>query len=802
METFRQDLHYALRCLYRNRGFTAVAVLTLALGIGANSAIFSIINAVLLRPLPYPESDRLVAMFGVWEGQRTTVSPPNFLDLRQQTKTLEDVAAFDASEVTITGAGEPLRVEGCEVSASFFDVLRVPPLLGRTFAPDENEPGKDKVAVLAYGLWQQRFGGREDIVGSTISIDGTPLTIIGVMPRGFSYPAEMNLWQPIAYDEDTRGARGAWYLRVVGRLRPGVSPEQAASEIATLGAALEKQYPRHNAGLAFSTDRLHESIVRRLRPALLVLIGAVGLVLLIACANVANLLLARALARETELAVRTAMGAGRGRLVRQLLTESLALGMAGGLAGLLLAFWGADLLVTLQPEGIPRLNEVTIDRTVVSFTLGISVLTGLLFGAAPALQITRRSLAAALKDGGRGAITSRRSAHMRGTLVIAEMALALMLLAGAGLLIKSFGRLQSVDPGFRPAETLSFETSLPRTVYSTDAQIVAFYERLLERMRTTPGVRSAGAVMALPLSGANFSISFRDIGKPRTAQDPTMEVRVATPGYFSTLGIPLQHGRSLDERDTLHTPLVAVVSETAARRYFPDGEAIGKRIELGWGRGTGNRWTGEIVGIVGDVRELGLDEEHPAEIYLPMAQWPVGRMTMVARTAVPPLTLADQMKAAVREIDANLPVSNLRTVDEVVARSIAQPRFYMMLLAVFAAVALTLAAIGIFGVMSYTVSQRTREIGIRMALGARGGSVVTMVVRQAMALAGAGLAVGLVAALAVSRTMTTLLFDLSPTDPLTFATVGVVLALVAFVASYVPARRAARVNPIVALRAD
>jgi putative ABC transport system permease protein len=803
MDSLRQDLHYALRRLTKNPGFTAVAVLTLALGIGANSAIFSVVNAVLLRPLPYPESDRLVGMFQVWKGERAVMSPANFLDLRKQARTLEDAAAMDSTEVTITGVGDPIRVEGTEASASFFDVLRVRPLIGRTFAGDENEPGKDKVVVLSYGLWQQRFGGRADVVGSTVAMDGEPRTIIGVMPRGFSYPSEQQLWIPIEYTDRIRSARGAWYLRVIARLKPGVLAEQSATEIATLGKALEKQYPRENTDVGFTTFPLHEALVGDLRPALLVLLGAVGFVLLIACANVANLLLARAVARETELAVRSAMGAGRSRLMRQLLTESLVLGIAGGLAGLLFAAWGSDVLVSLQPDGIPRLNEVGIDRDVMLFTMAVSLLTSLVFGAIPALQMTRGSLATSLKEGGRGNLSARGSARTRAALVVAEMALAVMLLAGAGLLIKSFGRLQAVDPGFRPEETLSFELSVPSTVYRDDPQIVAFYERVVDRVRHLPGVHSAGAVMALPLSGTRYNISFKVLGRPPAApgQEPSMEVRVATPDYFRTLGVPLKRGRLFTEADSLNAPWVAVLSESAVQKYFPNEDPIGKQIEMGWGKGPGTRRAGgEVIGIVGDVKELGLDEEFPAEIYLPMRQWTVRGMTIVARTAVPPLSLADEIKQAVNEIDANLPVSNVQTVEQLVAQSIAQPRFYMLLLAAFASVALVLAAIGIFGVMSYTVSQRTREIGIRMALGAHGGSVVSMVVRQAMLLAVVGLALGLVAGLALSRTMTTLLFELSPTDPLTFGTVAMVLALVAFFASYLPARRAASVDPMIALR--
>ena len=805
MDHLRQDLHYALRRLLKNPGFTAVAVLTLALGIGANSAIFSVINAVLLRPLPFPESDRLVGMYQVWKGARTVMSPSNFLDVRQQAKTLADAAAIDATEFTLTGAGDPMRVSGSEVSASFFEVLRVRPMLGRPFAPDENEPGKDKVVVLGHALWQQRFGSRSDVVGTSLILDGTPRTIVGVMPPGFSYPAEQQLWIPIEYDESFRNARGAWYLTPIARLRPGISPEQGASEVSTIGSALEKQYPRANADVGFTTFPLQEAIVGDLRPALLILLGAVGFVLLIACANVANLLLARAVAREAELAVRSALGARRGRLVRQLLTESIVLGAAGGLAGLIIAFWGSDLLVSLQPEGIPRLNEIAVDRTVMLFTAGISLFTGIVFGAIPAFQMTRASVVTSLKEGGRGNMAAHGSARLRGTLVVAEMALAVMLLAGAGLLIKSFGRLQAVDPGFRPEETLSFELSLPRTVYDDDAQLAAVYDRMIDRLRALPGVRTAAGVMGLPLSGTRFNISFTVLGRPEAApgQTPAMEVRVATPDYFRTLGIPLKRGRAFTDADTAQSPRVVVLSEAAVRKHFANEDPIGKRVELGWGKGPGTpRAGGEVIGIVGDVKELGLDEEFPAEIYLPMRQWPVGRMSMVMRTAVEPMSLAEAATEAIHEIDPNLPVANMRSVEEIVSRSIAQPRFYMLLLAAFAAVALVLAAIGIFGVMSYMVSQRTREIGIRMALGAQGGSVVSMVVRQAMLLAGGGLVLGLIAALALSRTMTTLLFDLSPTDPVTFASVAGVLAFVAFLASYLPARRAASVDPMEALRAE
>jgi putative ABC transport system permease protein len=807
MDSLQQDIQYAFRRLTRSPSFTAVAILTLALGIGANTAFFSVVNAVLLRPLPFPESDQLVGVFQTWNSERTVMSPPNYTDVRQRTRTLKEMAAFNSGEYTLTGSGDPVRVRGAEVSASFFNVLETPPLLGRTFASDENEPGKHRVVVLGYSLWQQRFAGQADVLNRTIAIESKPYTVIGVMPSSFAFPNDEAIWMPVEYDRQFRESRGAWYLRVIGRVKPGVSASQSAQEIAGIGRALEREYPHDNTNVGMTSFPLQESLVGQLRPALLIVLGAVGFVLLIACANVANLLLARALSRETELAVRTALGAGRGRLIRQLLTESLLLAAAGGAAGFLLGAWGSDFLVGLQPEGIPRLREVGIDQNVMMFTATVSMLTGLIFGAIPALQMTRGSLATALKEGGRGGVGSRGSVKMRGMLVVAEMALAVMLLAGAGLLIKSFARLQGVDPGFQPTRTLSFELSVPSSKYTDDAQISTFYDRLIDRVHVLPGVRSVGGVTGLPLTGTNFNISFHINGRPEDApgQEPSMQVRVATLDYFRTMGIPLKKGRFFSEADKATSPQVVLLSESAVKEYFPHEDPLGKRITMGWGRGKGSanrRAGGEIVGIVGDVKELGLDEENPPEIYLPMRQWPLRFMTMVMRTDVPPTTLAAPVREAVHDIDANVPVSKVRTVEDVVAASISQPRFYMTLLAVFAAVALALAAIGIFGVMSYAVSERTREIGIRMALGAPARQVISMVVRQAMSLAGAGLVAGLVSALVLSRTMTSLLFQLSPTDPATFAMVGMVLSGVALAASYLPARRAARVDPMAALRSE
>jgi putative ABC transport system permease protein len=805
MDTLRQDLTYALRRLIKSPGFTLVAVATLALGIGANSAIFSVVNGVLLKPLPYPEADRLVGVYHTSEGHRAVMSPPNFIDVAHAATTLENAAAVSGSRAILTGEGEPVRLDTAEVSASLFNVLRVRPALGRTFNADENTPGKTNVVVLSYGLWQQRFGSDPNVIGRRIQLDGETKEIVGVMPAEFSFPAERQAWLPLEYDQNfVSKQRGAWYLSVVARLKPGVSIEQSAAEVQTIGRNLAKQYPDQNATIGMTTFPLHEAMVVNIRSAVLVLLGAVGFVLLIACANVANLLLARAAARETEMAVRTALGAARGRLVRQLLTESVLIALCGAAFGLLLAVWGVEFLLGLQPEGIPRLDAIRVDGTVVVFTLVIALVTGLVFGVVPAFQATR-GLSHALKEAGRGAMSGRAGNRVRAALVVAEMALAVMLLAGAGLLMRSFVRLQAVDPGFRPAQTLSFELTMPDARYKEDSRRVAFFDQLLPRLRALPGVQSVGAAMALPLSGMDFNISFSVTGRPPVppAEQPAMEVRVASADYFSTIGIPVKRGRAFTENDREGTPRVVVITESAAKQYFPNEDPIGKTINLGWGKGAGKpKAGGEVVGIVGDVKDSGLSEPNPPEIFLPLRQWPVSLMSVVIRTATPPTAIADAVRAEVYAIDPSLPVSKVRTLDQIVAKSISQPRFYMTLLAIFAAVALALAGIGIFGVLSYAVAQRTREIGIRMALGAQERTVVGLVVRQAMTLVIAGVVCGTIAALLLSQTLATMLFGVTPTDPATFSGVAVVLVAVALLACYMPARRATRVDPIVALRAE
>jgi predicted permease len=804
LDSLGQDVGYAVRRLRQAPGFTLVAVATLALGIGATSAIFSVVHAVLLSPLPFPEADRLVQVAQTWEGHPVVHSPQNFLDVAAQSTSFSGLAALDSSGFTLTGQGAPTRLDGAEVSASFFDVLRVPPLLGRGFVEGENEPGRNRVAVLGHALWRDRFGADPGVVGRTISLDRQPHVVVGIAPAGFRYPEDAELWRPMEHDDVFRSrSRGAWYLTVVGRLRTGATLEGARQEVSTIAERLARAYPADNEGVGGTVVPLLEATVGESRRALLVLLGAVGLVLLVACVNVANLLLARVTSRETELAVRAALGAGRGRLVRQLLTESLLLALVGGAAGLLLAARIVDGIVALQPEGVPRLAEVGVNGAAVSFAVVLSLAASLLSGAFPALHTSRRATAQALRQGSRGILVGGRG-DLRGALVVGQIALAMVLLAGSGLLLRSFARLRHVDPGFRTENALAFRLSLPDSAYPEDAQRLAFHDELQRRLGALPGVRAVGAVAGLPLAGSRFNISFTVDGRPAVppSQQPTMEVRIATPGYFRTLGIPVRRGRAFTEGDGPESPQVVVLSESAVRRFFPDEEPIGRTIRLGLGRGRGRRAGGEVVGVVGDVKDLGLAAASPPEIYVPYAQFPIQSMDVVVRTDVPPRSLASAAERLVHGLDAELPVARVATLDEVLARSVSGPRFHALLLGSFAAVALFLAALGLFGVMSCAVAQRTREIAVRVALGATRGEMLRMVLRDALVLGTAGVALGLGGALLLSRAIASLLFALSPRDPATLAAVAAVLLATALVASYLPARRATRVDPVIALRSE
>jgi putative ABC transport system permease protein len=802
METLLQDLRYAARRLARSRGFTFVAVLTLALGIGANSAIFSVVNAVLLRPLPFAEPERLDRIYSTIDGfGDIPVSPPDFLQIKAETRAYEELAAYSFSSPNLTGEGDPVRLNGTSVSAPFFDLLGVRPALGRTFAADESEPGHGRVAVLGHALWQERFGGNPAVLGRTIQLNGEPYEVIGVMPRGFHYPGERELWTPLEYDGSFRddGNRQAHYLTVIGRRKPDVTLEEGAADMAAIGARIGRAFPDIHEGFGGRAVSLREELVGEIETPLLVLLGAVGLVLLIACVNVANLLLARAVTREGEMAVRSALGAERTRLVRQLLTESVVLGLLGGGMGLLLSVWGTDWLLRLRPQGIPRLDEVGVDWSVVGFTAGLSVLTGLLFGLVPAYQVTRGDLASSIRTGSRGGLAGRSAARVRSALVIVQTALAVMLLSAAGLLIRSFAELSAIDPGFRAEHALAVDLALPSAAYPEDEQVRAFYTTLEERVRGLPGVQAVGSSSSVPMGGGYWGSPLLVEGLPAPDQDEdqVVQVRIVTPGLLPTMGVPILRGRGFQASDGPTSPRVALITESAAERYFPGRDPVGMRVSIP--RRNGPEWA-EVVGIVGDVRGSDLAEEIEPGVYFAHSQFNGRQMSLVVRTGADPAALVAAVRREVQALDADLPIFNVRTLEEALGQAVSQPRFYMLLLSIFGATALVLSAIGIFGVMSYSVVQRTREIGIRIALGAAPGTVLRMVVGGALALAIGGVAIGLVGAAASTRLLSALLFGVSPVDPLTLVSAAVILTGVALVAGYLPARRAIRVDPMTALR--
>ncbi|MEP6691037.1 MAG: ABC transporter permease [Gemmatimonadaceae bacterium] len=801
-----QDIRLAVRGLRRTPGFAIVVIATLALCIGANSAIFSVVNAVLLRPLPYRDPDALVRIYHVWEGKKQVMSPPNFIDVAKASHSLIDASAVSPETFNLIGAGEPVRVNGAATSASFFRTFGATPVLGRAFQADENEPGHTKVVVLSHALWQQRFGSSAAVIGTPIDLDGVRYTIVGVMGPAFDFPRKTQLWTPLVYDERfTMKSRGAWYIGAVARLKPGVSEGEAAAEVQTIGKRLEQQYPDDNGKLGMTVGSMREALVGDVRKPLVILLGAVGFVLLIACANVANLVLARSTTRQTEMAVRSALGAGRGRLVRQLLTESVLLAVAGGALGLLLAIWGVRALGALQPKGIPRLDTVSIDGSVMAFTAGIALLTGIVFGIAPAMQLVSRGggLALSLRAGSRAMLSSWGGRRLRGALIVAEIALALVLLTCAGLMMQSFVRLQRVDPGFHTEQRLAIDMSAPRATYSTDDKLRGFYESLIERLGALPGTKSIGAISGLPLSNTGFVFTFTVVGRPplKPEDQPSMQTRVITSDYHRTLGIPIVRGRTIAPSDRPGTPVVAVINQSAARQFFPGEDPIGKRIEMGW-IALSEPVNGTIVGVAGDVKGFGLDQEARPEVDFSMTQLPLPSMSIVLRTDLATASLVAAARREVRALDATLPIADVRPLEQMVADSVSQPRFYMVLLGLFAGVALLLAAVGIGGMMSFAVAQRTREIGVRVALGASRGGVISLVVGEAMRLAAAGVVIGALAAAALSRAMASLLFGIGPRDPLTFAFAAVLLAGVALAATLLPARRAASVDPAIALRAD
>ena len=802
---FMNDLRYALRMLLKNPGFTIIAVIALSLGIGANTAIFSVVNTVLLRPLPYKDPDQLVM---VWEDAskhgypRDTPATANYVDWRDQNQLFEGMAAIADESFNLTGTGDPERLEGRRVSANLFPILGVQPQIGRVFTAEEDQPGAQRVVVVSYGLWQRRFGGDAGVVGKPLTLNGESYTVVGVMPAPFQFPSsDDQVWVPIAFTAEQIANRNTHYLQVVGRLKPGVTVQQAQTEMSTIATRLQQQYPQSNTDLGAAVTSLHEHLVGDIKPALLILLGAVGLVLLIACANVANLLLARAAVRQKEIAVRVALGARRLRLVRQFLTESVLLSSLGGVVGLVIAYAGLVLLRSFIPENISQAREISIDLRVLGFTLFVSVATGMIFGLAPALQAIRFNQSETLKEGGRDAATGGSGKRLRSVLVTAEVAISLVLLIGAGLLINSFLRLRNVDPGFRADNLLTMKIVLPQPKYEEFERRVSFYTDVIQRVESLAGVRSAAVTTNLPLYRQGNSIGIRIEGRPDPlpGQELIAVTRSTSPGYFDTMTIPLLAGRNFTDQDIDTSPKVVVISDAMARRWWPNEDPIGKRIAVGRIR-SDQDWI-SIIGVVKDVRQFELTAEPRPQMYLSYRQFGFfASDDLVVKTDVDAASMAATVRNAVWEIDKDQPVSDIQTMEQILAESIARQRFSMLLLAIFAGVALVLAGVGIYGVMSYSVAQRTHEIGIRMALGAQTGAVLKLAVGYGMKLVLVGIAVGLIAAFALTRLMATLLFGVTATDPTTFTLISLLLVAVAAIASYIPARRATKVDPIIALR--
>jgi putative ABC transport system permease protein len=805
VETTLQDVRYALRSLRKHSGFAMAVLIVLALGIGANAAIFTVVNGVLLRPLPFRDPARLVHVWHVpppasFPGMtRFAVSAANYLDWQRRQHVFERMAIHHYKSFTLTGRGQPelLRAQG--VSAGFFEVLGVPPLQGRWFLPEEDQPGREHVVILSHRLWQSRFGGDRSIVGRPITLDGASYTVVGITGPAFDYPYWAQLWTPLAWTEKERAVRGEHSCLVVARLAPGKDVGAAQAEMTAISRVLAREYPEDNKGWGALVVSLHEDRVGDVRTSLLVLLGAVGFVLLIACANVANLVLARTLARRREMAVRVALGAGAGRIVRQVITETLLLALAGGALGLIVARAGVDLITAFLGEALPQSVPIAFDWRVLVFTAVISALTGVAAGLVPALRLARSSVIDAIKQGGGREDSEAGGSRVRGALVAVEVALSLVLLVGAGLMIRSLWLLNSVPPGFEPGGVLSAAVSLPERRYPERDQMVRFFDELVRRVRALPGVESAGVITNLPLGGGGNNWPIQIAGRPqlRMSEQPQVQGNVITPGYLRTMRIPIVRGRDITARDRSGGPAVALISEAMARRLWPGEDPIGQRFTIAFFPEA----VREVVGIVRDVRERELATAGTASVYLPLAQVPVTDAVLAVRTQVTaPEVLASSLTAAVRGIDPDLPVVDVMAMEMVVRRSVADRRATMYLLAVFAAFALVLAAVGLYSVLAYSVRRRVREIGIRMALGADRRGVVQMVIADALRPTIVGLVVGIAAALAIRRVVESLLFGVSPSDPATFAAVSALLVIVALGASALPAYAATRVDPMLALR--
>jgi predicted permease len=812
MHSLRQDLRYAFRALRRAPGFAIVAILTLSLGIGATTSIFSVVSGVVLRPLPFPSASELVQVHTRIQGEdahRRSLSPPNFASLHDASRTFSALAAVLESDHAVTGVGPARTVPSAQVSASFHAVLATPPALGRGFLPRENQPGSEPVTIIGHGLWREMFAGARDVLGRRITLDGVPHTIVGVMPEGFAFPEGTSLWVPLQYDgafsaSTADGRKSNTWIPVIGRLRRGLDVDAARVELESFSREIEREFPDANAGVSFVPVSLHRELTGAVQRPLLLLLGAVALLLVIASTNIAGLLLARAASRRGEMAIRGALGAARSRLVQQVVTEALVLAVGGGILGVLFAWWVTPLLAAAAPTALPRLGEVRIDGPVLGFALGLVIVATLIAGVFPALRITDGRLSGALRAAGRSGLGTMSGQGARGALVVGQLALAVVLLSCSGLLLRSFAKLMAVDPGFDPRNAVAFDLEVPRAAYPTDAAVVRFFDDLLVEVRTARGVQSTGGVSRLPLASSAFTSRFRvDDGRAQGSAESSIGVRTVTPGYFDAIGIPLRRGRGIASGDRPGKEPVAVINEAAAARYFPGLDPIGRRLaDFSYDPVEEAADAFTIVGVVGNVRHTGLDKPVAPEVFFAQAQVPLRSLTIVSRTDGPLAEVMPALRAAISRTDPELPVPAFESLDDIVSASVARSRFVTSLLALFAGLALLLAALGLFGLLSFTVAQRTREFGIRMALGAGTSEVISLATRRAVGLIAAGLALGLTAALLGSRVLDGMLFGVSRGDPLTLVGVCALLALTGLAAAWIPARRAAAVDPVIALRAE